>query len=126
MSKAMKRAFAVLLVFVIVLAGCNRNKEEKRSAQVFFQTGATASLTEARRGFKTKLVRQEADHEPVASPPAELFRRVRYDSPAGKLAAYISQPVKDGKKHPAILWIFGGFGNDIGDIAWQEAPPEND
>ncbi|HWH68599.1 MAG TPA: prolyl oligopeptidase family serine peptidase [Candidatus Sulfotelmatobacter sp.] len=32
----------------------------------------------------------------------------------------------DGRKHPAILWIFGGFGNSIGEIAWLPSPPEND
>ena len=62
----------------------------------------------------------------MPEPPAALFRTVRYDSPAGKLAAYVSQPPKDGKKHPAILWVFGGFGNGIGETAWENAPPEND
>lgn len=88
--------------------------------------GKAESLPEARRAFKTRLVRQVAQNEPAPEPPAALFRTVRYESPAGKMAAYLSQPPKDGKKHPAIVWVFGGFGNDIGDPAWSNFPASND
>jgi acetyl esterase/lipase len=84
------------------------------------------SLAEARRGFTTKLIRKETAKEPVDKPPAELFRVVQYESPVGKLAAYLSPPPGDGKKHPAIIWIFGGFDNGIGDPAWTEMLPDND
>jgi acetyl esterase/lipase len=83
------------------------------------------SLTEARRGFKTKLVPQPSQREPVPEPPPELFRKIFYGSPAGKMAAYISQVPDDGTKHPAIIWITGGDCNTINDL-WHEAPPEND
>ena len=59
-------------------------------------------------------------------PPASLFRVVQYDSPKGKLAAYLGNPPEDGKDHPAIIWCFGGFSNSIGDTAWQDATPDND
>jgi dipeptidyl aminopeptidase/acylaminoacyl peptidase len=62
----------------------------------------------------------------VPQPPGQLFRTVHYDSPAGKLAAYLSTSPSDGKKHPAIVWIFGGFDNCIGDTAWRKGPPAND
>lgn len=42
------------------------------------------------------------------------------------MAAYISASPGDGQKHPAIIWIVGGFGNSISEIAWQPGPPEND
>jgi dipeptidyl aminopeptidase/acylaminoacyl peptidase len=83
------------------------------------------SLVEARRGFKTKLVPQNAQRDPVPNPPPEIFRKVVYNSPAGKLAAYISQVPDDGRKRPAIVWITGGDCNSIGDL-WSEAPPDND
>jgi dipeptidyl aminopeptidase/acylaminoacyl peptidase len=83
------------------------------------------SLVEARRGFKTKLVSQNAQREAVPEPPPEIFRKVIYDSPAGKLAAYLSKVPDDGKKRPAIVWITGGDCNSIGDL-WSEAPPDND
>lgn len=87
---------------------------------------AKASLVEARRAFKTKLIRQEKENEPADKPPPRLFRLVRYDAPAGKLAAYLSQNPGDGKKHPAILWVFGGFSNSIGGGAWAKPNPKND
>jgi dipeptidyl aminopeptidase/acylaminoacyl peptidase len=100
------------LLMVLLLAGCGQQAE-------------TVSLTEARQGFKTKLVRRESAKEPVAAPPAGVFRTVRYDSPAGKLAAYLTPDPKDGKKHPAIVWITGGDCNTIGEV-WEDAPPSND
>jgi hypothetical protein len=85
-----------------------------------------ASLVEARRGFATKLVRKESSTQRAPEPPANLFRLVHYESPAGKLPAYLGTWPRDGKKHPAIIWIFGGFDNDIGDVAWKVGRPDND
>lgn len=90
------------------------------------QSDQTLSLPEARREFTTKLSRQERDGQSAPEPPSHLFRTVRYTSPAGQLAAYISQPPDANKKYPAIIWIFGGFGNSIDQTAWEAGPPEND
>ena len=98
----MKRTYLTVFALVI-LAGCGR-----RAGQPQGEIGETASLTEARQGFKTKLVRRGDDREPVPDPPPSLFRTVRYDSPVGQLAAYLTPDPKDGKKHPAIIWITGG------------------
>jgi dipeptidyl aminopeptidase/acylaminoacyl peptidase len=84
-----------------------------------------STLVEARRGFPTKLVARSATREPVDEPPATVFRKVQYDAPAGKLAAYLTLPPQDGKKHPAITWIVGGDCNSIGDV-WSPAPASND
>jgi acetyl esterase/lipase len=83
------------------------------------------SLIEARRGFTPRLVTQNGQREPVPDPPPEIFRKVLYDSPVGKLAAYISQVPDDGQKRPAIVWITGGDCNTINDL-WSEAPADND
>ena len=71
-------------------------------------------------------MKQEPGNEPVPVPPARLFRLVHYASPIGNLAAYVSQPPASGTKHPAMIWIFGGFGNGIGETAWEAASPAND
>ncbi len=55
-------------------------------------------------------------------PPPGLFRKVFYDSPAGKLAAYVSQVPQDGKKRPAIIWITGGDCNTIGLFEGTDSP----
>ena len=83
------------------------------------------SLTEARQGFRTKLTSRESALEAVPEPPPRLFRILRYDSAVGKLAAYLTPDPKDGKQHPAIIWITGGDCNSIGDV-WQDAPASND
>ena len=89
------------------------------------QPDASASLAEARKGFVTKLAKKEKANEPVEEPPAKIFRTVKFDSPVGQLAAYLTPDPKDGKKHPAIVWITGGDCNTIGDV-WSPAKPNND
>lgn len=84
------------------------------------------TLAEARRGFHTHLERREKAGVPVEEPPAELFRVVRYPSPAGELPAYLSVRPADDARHPLIIWLVGGFSNSIGSVAWDEAPAEND
>jgi pimeloyl-ACP methyl ester carboxylesterase len=84
------------------------------------------SLTEARSGFRTNLIRRVAAKRPVPAPPHDLFQAVRYDSQVGKLAAYLSHAPTESNRHPAIIWIFGGMDNSIGETAWKEAPPGND
>jgi acetyl esterase/lipase len=83
------------------------------------------SLSEARAGFKPKPMPAVWAKSPVPDPPPELFRKVFYDSPAGKLAAYVSQVANDGAKRPAIIWITGGDCNSIGNV-WSEAPLNNE
>jgi dipeptidyl aminopeptidase/acylaminoacyl peptidase len=109
------------LVGVLFLAGCGP-KEGPPS-----QSGAgdETSLTEARKGFKTKLPRPAGPGTPAPAPPPQLFRTVQYDAPVGKLAAYLSPDPKDGKKHPAIIWITGGDCNSIDEGCWQELPKDD-
>jgi dienelactone hydrolase len=117
------------LLSLLLLAGCRRREAEprvNRPPDVGGPPPTNVSLPEARRGFKTKLVRQESAGEPVPEPPAHLFRTVRYDSPAGKLAAYLTPDPRDGKRHPAIIWITGGDCNSIDQGCWKEGPPSND
>lgn len=114
---------------ILVLAGCGRNEGQppgqSSPASVGNQPDRAVSLTQARQGFKTKLTGRESAKVAVPRPPARIFRTVRYDSPAGKLAAYLTPDPKDGKKHPAIIWITGGDCNTIGEV-WEEAPAAND
>jgi hypothetical protein len=118
------------LLPLLVLSGCGDEGGPPGAAAqppaARSKPGPKVSLAEARRGFQTKLVRKEAAKEPVPQPSDRLFRVVRYESPAGKLAAYLSPDLQDGKKHPAVIWVFGGFDNGIGETAWEDAPPSND
>jgi acetyl esterase/lipase len=114
------KQITITCVGIVLLAGCGR------LGQTSSGLSSSASLVEARQGFKTKLVSRESGREPVPEPPPHLFRTVRYDSSVGKLAAYLTPDPKDGKKHPAIIWITGGDCNSIDQGCWKEAPPSND
>lgn len=105
---------------VVLLVGCGRTPLGNEAPD------KAVSLTEARQKFTTKLTRQVSARTPVAAPPAQLFRVVRYDAPPGKLAAYLTPDPNDGKKHPAIIWITGGDCNTIDAGCWKEGPPTND
>ena len=85
-----------------------------------------STLAEAREGFVTQLIREEKDGSPVDEPPSGVLQKVTYPSPVGELAAYLSPIPDDGRKHPAIVWLFGGFSNSIGSTAWEAAPVDND
>lgn len=130
MGNVMNRHYPVLnlvfLTMVLLLSGCDRQQSEPTTENSSSSASGSISLAEARHGFTTQLISHEAQREPVPVPPPKLFSVVHYDSSAGKLAAYLSQPTHDGKKHAAIIWITGGFGNDIGDIAWTPGPASND
>jgi acetyl esterase/lipase len=84
------------------------------------------TLAEARTGFTTKILKKEHAGDPVEPPPPELFSLVHYPSSVGPLAAYVSRIPKDEEKHPAIIWLVGGFSSGIGRIAWTPGQPSND
>lgn len=109
----MLRIVVPALLGLVLMVGCGDSSPKQ-------------TLLEARRGFETKLTSKRSSKAPVPQPPADLFQIVHYDSPIGKMAAYLSQTPRDGRKHPAIIWILGGFSNGIGATAWREGPPDND
>jgi pimeloyl-ACP methyl ester carboxylesterase len=113
-------------ILVLVLVGVLAYRQLQRAGLSWNQPNQAGSLTEARRGFQTKLARRQSPSEPAPEPPPDIFRLVRYDSPAGKLAAYLTPDPRDGRKHPAIIWITGGDCNSIDEGCWQEGPPSND
>lgn len=60
------------------------------------------------------------------TPPAKVFDLIKYRSPIGDMSAYVSPDPGDGKKHPIILWIVGGFSNSIGGHLWEDSDSSND
>lgn len=85
---------------------------------VYF-TGSEASpspvpLMQARSGFRTKLITpQNITDGPAPQPIGDLAQQwqlIRYNSPAGAMAAYLTRDPGDGQKRPAVIWAHGGFG----------------
>jgi dienelactone hydrolase len=115
MGAVMKRAqlgiFTGIIVACLGLASC--------------QLLGSQTYNDARKDFKTHLVQQKRAGEPIIKAPPAVFSTVSYDAPQGKMAAYLTPDPKDGKKHPAIIWITGGDCNTIGDV-WSAAPANND
>jgi dienelactone hydrolase len=124
----MPRYLLVVGLAASLLAGCNSKDPGPNPAAAVPNPGNTAppkSLAEARRDFKTQLVRQEKSNEPVKAPPPKDFQQIEYPAAVGNLAAYLTPDPKDGKKHPAIIWITGGDCNSIGDV-WKAQPANDD
>ena len=118
----MHRAVQQLTLFV----ACVFSASQPVAGQVgVFSTTPKQSLTEARQGFTTKIVREEEQPGPPDTPTRGEFRLVHYRSPVGKLAAYVTVDPRDGNKHPAIVWITGGDCNSIGDV-WSRRPRDNE
>lgn len=89
------------------------------------QAAQGLSLQQARKGFTTKPLKQAGAKGPVEEPPQELMRIVTFPTSIGNMSAYLSRIPDDGKPHPAMIWITGGWGNDIGDV-WSPQEPDND
>jgi len=99
---------------------------EKAKAEPDALARPASSLTAARRGFSTHLLRRESIGEAPDPPPPGVLALVSYPGPLGPMAAYVSPSPNDGKQHPAIIWLVGGSSNSIGSTAWERQPPDND
>ncbi len=89
-------------------------------------TPAGSRFAEARQRFATHLLRHERLGHAPALPPNGMLDLVKYSAPLGENAAYVSPDPKDGVRHPAIIWLVGGFSNSIGSIAWTPGSLTND
>ena len=128
----MIRKLSVFILIVILLVfgtGCGNDskssKESKSSEKWSFEL-SDQGLKSARSQFKTKIVDTSfvPDGKP-AVPPTNIFSLVHYPAKDGKMAAYLTSDPKDGKKHPAVIWIHGGYGG-IGEWFWEPQTQDND
>ena len=86
------------------------------------------SLRDAHANFKTQIVKQSLpeENEPL-TPPEGVFSLISYPTSLGNMAAYVTPDPKDGKRHPAVIWIHGGYGGiSDSDYFWQPQPRDND
>ena len=108
-------ALALLCLSLLALPACSPRKPLAARSE---------SLADARKGFTTRPAGARGGG-PVEAPPPNTVGVVSYPSAAGPLAAYLSPDPRDGRRHPAVVWITGGDCNSIGDV-WSPADPAND
>jgi hypothetical protein len=110
----------LLLLFSAGWLSCNNGNKK-----VYVPKHTLPSFAAARSHFVTKLTHHNKMDVEVPIPPKALFSIIAYPSNIGNMDAYLGKIPDDGKLHPAIIWISGGFGNDISNV-WEEADPAND
>lgn len=80
-----------------------------------------------RAKFRTAVHIESSDHSPATPAPKQLFSFVHYPAASGALGGLLTPDPRDGKKHPAIIWITGGDCNSIGgEELSAKAPRSND
>ncbi len=131
----MRTCVLVCAVMCVWLVACQSDSATKaqpagvqRGVQIRKMINAKKqAFVAARAEFKTNMVNlMDGYRGSVPDPPAEMFEVTTYPTELGPMHAYVSPDPGDGKKHPIVIWRFGGFGNSIGAAAWGEAAPEND
>jgi pimeloyl-ACP methyl ester carboxylesterase len=85
----------------------------------------TTALGRARATFHTTVSLPPSGVPRPRKDPTGTFSLVTYPSPVGPLPAYLTKDPKDGKKHPAIVWITGGDFTSIDDV-WTPGKRDND
>lgn len=126
----MKRFIHLLIsVSVVIQSGCgdsgNILSPDAAVRKSTSNSQAKLSLMDEREAFKTKLIKSGEFAGAPDAPLGNKFDLIRFQSPVGKLAAYLTKDPSDGKKHPAIVWITGGDNNSIGDV-WSPTSRQND
>src|SRR5262245_43739761 len=94
----------MLCLVALLVAGCRQQELQTDKA-------AAQDYAEARRAFRTKLVRQEPapqPFDPLEIPPDA--REIEFESAGNKLKGWISTRPKDATgRAPAVLFLHGGF-----------------
>lgn len=89
-------------------------------------TPPTQTRAAALQGFRTALARPPEQAPRLPSPPATLFVRSNYLAMTNPEApAFVTPDPKDGRKHPAIIWLTGGDTSTLVDF-WLQGPDNND
>ncbi len=120
----------LILVILLIVVGCeNASKRESSTSQASTPSASIEkklqTLLDAKEQFTTKVIKTGVFEGPPVSPDGSDFELIHYQSPAGRLAAYVTKDPHDEKKRPAIIWITGGDSNSIGDV-WSPQDRNND
>jgi fermentation-respiration switch protein FrsA (DUF1100 family) len=134
--KNKKNLIFILFIFGVFILSCgSKGDKQKPETEIKKEEKTKYSfelsdeeLAVAHSKFNTEIVDTsfQGDGKP-ASPPKDKFLLVNYTAKDGEMAAFLTPDPKDGKKHPAVIWLIGGYGG-IGDddYFWRDQPEDND
>jgi dipeptidyl aminopeptidase/acylaminoacyl peptidase len=111
-------------ILVLIVAGCGGAKNSPSSPDEP-SVNRQLTLMDARKSFSTKIVKFAESNDAPDSPAGADVQLIEYQSPVGRLAAYVTADPGDGKKHPAVVWVTGGDNNSIGDV-WSPRDRSDD
>src|SRR2546421_7270725 len=113
------RLFLVALSAALLLS-CKKETSGGSAAGSSAQAGA--DLAQDRAAHRTKLWRHGASPQKfTADVPPPGVKRVKYPSGDLKLSAWLSADPGDGVRHPAVVYLHGGFAFGADD--WDETLP---
>lgn len=120
----------LICLVALIIVGCDGAPDSTSSPNRTSSPSTSSekqpnTLLEAKKHFTTKIVTAGESQGPPDSPTGRAFDLISYQSPVGRLAAYVTTDPGDGKRHPAIVWITGGDNNSIGDV-WSPSERSND
>jgi dipeptidyl aminopeptidase/acylaminoacyl peptidase len=125
---------AFLLVWALLLPGCQKaSPPSTEPAPAAANEGELAPLVTvqdedyalARSRFRTRLVRKGPAPQPwspVTAPPG--VTEVTFPSGDLRLKAWLQRPANPARKHPAVLFLHGGFAFGLDD--WRSSQPYRD
>jgi dipeptidyl aminopeptidase/acylaminoacyl peptidase len=117
----MKRIHLSVLFVLLILSGC-RHEEKTTPTSSPKQITVAQEFASARKSFVTKLK--------VRGPAPQMYhsvhlpagvQQVEYTSGDLKLKGWLSADPSDGKQHPAVVFLHGGWAFAADD--WQDAAP---
>ena len=69
------------------------------------------SLRESRNGYSTQIIVESfTDSGRILTPPSDTYILTKYQTQLGYMTTYVTPDPDDGKRHPAVIWISGGYG----------------
>lgn len=93
---------------------------------ISFNIQAKTTYQKYKDSFNTQLYTKQKDQGEFAEPPKQWGKLVQYDTKLGKMNAYLTHAPNKNEKHPAIIWVSGGFPPGGAGKVWQPRNQNND
>ena len=150
MKRFFLAAISTACLFLFVACGGNDDYEGQAPEQTTQADNVQPegpnhnAFAQARTGFETNIIREVTNSFRIPTPPTGVFELTFFPSSYEvsfilndddeeeevltpiNLAAFISTDPGDGRQHPLVIWVSGGWSNAISDLAWSYPAWDND